>query len=265
MEIIIRNFFRLLRAGIFGTQEQIEPMSAWKWNRIYQLAMLQHVAPQVREGIDRLSDQFFLQIPPQQMELWKKADGNMQIKISKPKLPNKLGEKRLSKIIDEEGGKSVTLTALYLIASTAHHLLNDGLFLHPLIALGCYIKQPEVYPIDNDKLCDWIHKLGLKSIAQLEATLLISYLGLTEEDIKFTTTGKRHDVSRITQELLQLQGTDKHEWQFSQGDDIFVHNNNTSAMFWQARRSAKYFRYSPRESISNFVSSFINSLTHVEE
>ena len=247
MEIIIRNFFRLLRSGIFNTQEQIEPMSAWKWNRIYQLAMQQHIAPQIREGIYRLNDQFFLQIPPQQMELWKEVKENRQIKISK------------------EGGKSVTLTALYLIASTAHHLLNDGLFLPPLVALGCYIKQPDIYPIENDKLSDWINKLGLKSIVQLEAALLINYLGLSEEEVKFTRTDKKHDVGRITKELLQLQVNDKHEWQFSQGNDIFVHNNNTSAMFWQARRSAKYFRYSPMASISNFVSSFVNSLTHVEE
>jgi len=265
MEIITRNFFRLLRAGIFNTDEQIEPMSAWKWNRVYQMAMLQHVAPQVHEGIKRLSDQFFLQIPQQQMELWEKAEGNIHIKLGKPKLPNRLSEKRLSKIIDEEGGKSVTLTALYLIASTAHHLLNDGLFLQPLVALGCYLKQPEVYPIEYEKLSNWIVKLGLKSIVQLEASLLIAYLGLTEEEIKFTKIEKPRDVSRITSELLQLQGNGKHEWQFSQGNDIFVHNNNTSAMFWQARRSAKYFRYSPLESVSNFVSSFVSSLTHVEE
>ncbi len=265
MEIIIRNFFRLLRSGIFNTQEQIEPMSAWKWNRVYQLAMLQQVAPQIREGINRLSDQFFLQIPPQQMELWNKVSGNMQIKVCKPKLTNKLHEKHLSKIIAKEGGKSNTLAALYLVASTAHHLLNDGLFLHPLIALGCYVKQPDAYPIDNDKLRDWVHQLGLKSIAQLEATLLIEYLGLSEADILFTKADKKHDISRITQELLQLQSNSQHEWQFSQGSDIFVHNSNTSAMFWQARRSAKYFRYSPIESITNFISSFVNSLTHVEE
>ena len=265
MEIIIRNFFRLLRSGIFNTQEQIEPMSAWKWTRIYQLAMQQHIAPQIREGIYRLNDQFFLQIPPQQMELWNEVKENRQIKISKPKLTNKLSEKRLSDIITKEGGKSVTLTALYLIASTAHHLLNDGLFLPPLVALGCYIKQPDIYPIENDKLSDWINKLGLKSIVQLETALLINYLGLSEEEVKFTRTDKKHDVGRITKELLQLQVNDKHEWQFSQGNDIFVHNNNTSAMFWQARRSAKYFRYSPMASISNFVSSFVNSLTHVEE
>ena len=46
---------------------------------------------------------------------------------------------------------------------------------------------------------------------------------------------------------------------------IFVHNSNTSAMFSHVRRSARYFRYYPSESVTNFFASFVHSLSHIEE
>lgn len=36
MDIIQRNFLKLLKCGAFGQREQLEPMSAWKWKRLYQ-------------------------------------------------------------------------------------------------------------------------------------------------------------------------------------------------------------------------------------
>ena len=51
MNIIERNFYRLLRVGAFGTKEEIEPISAWKWNRLYQLAEMHDVAPIIYKGI----------------------------------------------------------------------------------------------------------------------------------------------------------------------------------------------------------------------
>ena len=63
MNITERNFFRLLRAGALGTEEQIEPLSAWKWRRLYQLAVMHDVEDLVRRGIDRCATQFFVQVP----------------------------------------------------------------------------------------------------------------------------------------------------------------------------------------------------------
>ena len=35
MDIVKRNFFRLLRSGAYDSDEQIEPMSAFKWQKLY--------------------------------------------------------------------------------------------------------------------------------------------------------------------------------------------------------------------------------------
>ena len=64
MDIIQRNLFRLLRSGTFGAQEQIEPMSAFKWERLYQIAMLHDVIPYAYQGITNCRSQRRDRCPP---------------------------------------------------------------------------------------------------------------------------------------------------------------------------------------------------------
>ena len=63
MDIIRRNFFRLLRAGIFESEEQIEAMSAWKWRQLYALSERLCLTTLVYDGIEQCSSQFFMQMP----------------------------------------------------------------------------------------------------------------------------------------------------------------------------------------------------------
>lgn len=73
MDVIQRNFFRLLRSGTFGDNEAIEPMSASKWNRLYNISLMHGVAALVYDGIVNRKNDFFLQIPPQQTAKWNKT------------------------------------------------------------------------------------------------------------------------------------------------------------------------------------------------
>lgn len=73
MDVVQRNFFRLLRSGTFGGDEPVEPMSAWKWNKLYRISLMHGVTALVADGIERRSDDFFMQIPADQMEIWHKA------------------------------------------------------------------------------------------------------------------------------------------------------------------------------------------------
>ena len=75
MNIVQRNFFRLLRAGAFGSKEQIEPMSAWKWGEVLRLSVACHVEVYTLEGIRHCSDQFFMSMPSVLLDEWRqKAD-----------------------------------------------------------------------------------------------------------------------------------------------------------------------------------------------
>lgn len=73
MDITKRNFFRLLRIGVFNDSEQIEPMSAWKWYQVFHFATMHGVASLLYDGINRCRNQFFLQIPPSLDDQWKQS------------------------------------------------------------------------------------------------------------------------------------------------------------------------------------------------
>ena len=106
MNIIERNFYRLLRAGAFGTEEQIEPLSAWKWNRLYQLSEMHDVAPLLYKGIERCHDQFFLQIPAELLQHWSQAQchgtDDENDMLAPDHLTNPLLDHKLQNILDQE-------------------------------------------------------------------------------------------------------------------------------------------------------------------
>ena len=64
MDIIQRNIYRLAGCGDFDPKEPLEPMSPWKWHRLYKKAVAYGIGPWVAEGILRHADDFFMQIPP---------------------------------------------------------------------------------------------------------------------------------------------------------------------------------------------------------
>lgn len=365
MDIISRNFFRLLRAGAFGEEEQIEPMSAWKWQRAYQFSVMHGVTALLFDGICKLRNQFFLQIPPALMEQWKKTtkeieqlNGQTNQKLSelflllgklqlRPILlggqgmatlyhhplhrnsgaveiffpfetqgkkadqwawdngtnmkghtqlsyeweqikvvhhhqlvhtANSLHGRTLHNLVEKEFREtspsmfalgdlrieqpSPTLHLLYLLLRISSSLLNNGLELNQLTDLGIFLRSAGD-KVDFVKLQEWIERQGMKRMAQLIGALLIILLSFTQDEIPFMEEGKTANTDCVLAELFNLHQS--HEWHFQQGNDIFVHTANTSAMFWQVRHSARYFRYYPSESVANFFSSFAHSLSHIEE
>ena len=103
-------------------------------------------------------------------------------------------------------------------------------------------------------------------MTQLTGEFLIKIFKFTEDEIPFLKEDKDKPVERIAQELIEFTNTRSQNWYFSQQDGgIFVHNSNSSATFSHVRRSARYFRYYPSESVTNFFASFLHSLSHIEE
>ena len=63
MNIIQRNIQRLVYSENFH-HERIEPMTAWKWNKLYRIVRQHGLGPWVAEGIKAYTGDFFLQLPP---------------------------------------------------------------------------------------------------------------------------------------------------------------------------------------------------------
>lgn len=80
MDVVERNFFRLLRSGTFDDMEPVEPMSEWKWNYIYRLSMVHGVTAVVWDGIEHHHDDFFMQLSDDQKQLWHETVGEIEAK-----------------------------------------------------------------------------------------------------------------------------------------------------------------------------------------
>lgn len=276
MNIIQRNFFRMIRCGAFQQKEQVEPMSVYKWEQLYKLSVIHEVAIEVYEGLQACQDQFFLHLTDEQWTLWQKtieeinkrslSDDDRENKFLRPDyLTNPILNRKLQSILDDENSDIHTRQLLLNIIRCARHILNEGVPLKELIALG---KELRTYGqrIDFFTIEKWTKQLKLQQMAQLEGSLLIEYLGFSSEDYPIFGGKADKNVEKVAQSLIDYNNAHAEDFYFSQdAESIFVHTSNGSAMLGHMRRSARYFRYFPSETLTNFFASFTHSLSHIEE
>lgn len=277
MDIVQRNLFKLLRSGAFQTTEDIEPMSAFKWERLYQLAVMHNIIPFVYDGIIRCKGQFFLHLTDKQQKEWEKAIADYREQERKnidveedeflrpDRLTNPLLNNRLQNILDDEHSDVTTRQLLMILIRIVRHLFNEGMPIRQLTELGIFLRK-NMEKINYQAIEQWINQLRLTQMTQLTGEFLIKLYGFEEEDIPFLKNRKEKQIDHIAQELIEFTNTRSQDWYFTQQDGgIFVHNTNSSATFSHVRRSARYFKYYPSESVTNFFASFVHSLSHIEE
>jgi hypothetical protein len=277
VDIIQRNLFSLLRSDAFQTQEDIEPMSAFKWNKLYQLTVMHNITPFVYDGILRCKNNFFLHLTDKQKQDWEKAVADYRVKekrqseqeedefLRPDRLTNPLLNRRLQAILDDEHSDLTSRQLLLILLRVVRHLFNEGMPIRQLTELAIFLRSNS-QRINFDVVGQWIERLQLTQMAQLSGEFLIRLFNFEEADIPFLKGRKEKGIERIAKELIEFTDTRSQDWYFSQEDGgIFVHNTNSSATFSHVRRSARYFKYYPSESVTNFFLSFIHSLSHIEE
>ena len=276
MNIIQRNFFRLIRIGAFEQKEQIEPMSVYKWGQLFQLAVMHDVAGYVYEGLQHCKDQFFLHLTDKQWQLWEKTIQEIRKKarnveeepdefLRADHLTNPLLNKKLQAILDDEQSDIRTRQVLLTIIRVSRHILNEGVPLRQIVELGICLRT-DGHHADFTTLGKWLKTLQLQQVAKLEASLLMELLGFEKEEIAFAGGKQDKNVEQVAKELIEFTNTRARDFYFSQdAGNIFVHTSNGSAMLGHIHRSARYFRYFPSETLTNFFASFAHSLSHIEE
>ena len=276
INIIQRNFFRLLRSGAFESKEQIEPMSVYKWQKLFQLSLMHDVAGFAYDGLMRCKDQFFVHLTDSQWRQWENTindmrksphndDGEDDEFLRADHLTNPILNRKLQSILDDENSDIKSRQMLLMIIRVSRHILNEGLPVRQLIELGTFLRT-DGNGCDATMLEQWIKSLKLQPVARLEASLLIMLLGFSREEISFVGDKDDKNLGHIAQDLIEFTNTRAKDFYFSQDEgNIFVHTSNGSAMLWHIRRSARYFRYYPSETLTNFFASFAHSLSHIEE
>ena len=95
--------------------------------------------------------------------------------------------------------------------------------------------------------------------------MLVVLMHFEPEELPFMKPTTDKKMEQTVSDMLRQKNSHAEDWYFSQGKNIFVHTSNSSAMLWHVRRSAKYFRYYPSETVTNFFTTFAHSLSHIEE
>ena len=192
MEIIQRNFFRLLRSGAFADDELLEPMSAFKWRRLYQMVEVQGVADVFLRGVQKHSGEQGLNMPE---EILLRAGQDAQKQQSLAELVSrKVGmsmgmlNKRYVKLLDGERHSidtSVeTMDLLRLLVVNEQDFLNHGINMRGIIFLGRYLRK-KGDRVDFVKLDNWLLRLHLQRMAQLQGSILISVFDFEPDELPF--------------------------------------------------------------------------------
>lgn len=62
-DVIIRNMERLIACSSDNDRERIEPMTTWKWRKLYKIANHYDILPWISAGVHAYEGDFFMQIP----------------------------------------------------------------------------------------------------------------------------------------------------------------------------------------------------------
>lgn len=282
MNIIKRNFLRLLRLGAFGENEVIEPMSKFKWEVIFHIANIHNVVGVIFDGIAKNKENEAL-IPQDIILKYKKIldeEGygiKAQATGSRPsvQLPdaglshmcNGFLNARLKRIRENEpqsADASVeTLNMLDIIVQATECTMTYGLSFATILRIGIYLRV-DGDKIDFVKLENWLRKLNLTRMAQLEGSILIDIFGFEMDEIPFVNKMEPSSHKIAIEALEKPIRIDIEEWKISQKSTIFL-ANNSKAMMKTVKNCMKYFFFAPVEASSNFLHRFASSLSNLEE
>ncbi|MBW4756763.1 hypothetical protein [Prevotella histicola] len=271
MDVIQRNFFRILSSGAFNSQSNIEPMSPFKWRRLMQMVDAQQVIPVFVKGISKHSLDEGLCLPDSIIaDIKARMNDNRTLSGKVPekvKLSSRLLNHRLKGIIHNELHSIDTsieaLDILKLIVSNSQSMLTRGMDLDGIITLGQYLRT-RGDKVDFVKLDAWLSSLMLHPMAELQGNILISVFGFDEDELPFVTKYDQKAYKLTLRSVSDLAKDTAQEWHFKQNSAGFVRNNG-AVLRRNLRRSLRYVGYAPLETVSNFANNFVRSLSEIEE
>ena len=278
MDIIQRNFFKLIRSGAFNDKSTIEAMSSFKWRRLYEIVMFQNVLDYFVRGVNNNANDKNLNLPAKLIdEIQAKLDLQDERQSSRQEddkiigddaeLSNKWLNKRYHKIIYNEmhsiDTSTETLRMLQLIVFNTNAMLNRGINLDAIIRLGQFLRN-KGDKVDFLKLEKWLSALHLQRMAQLQGSILIAVFGFEKDEIDFVKKEEPVAYKLTIKIISNLVKDTAGEWHFRQNSAGFVQNNG-KMLRRNLRRSYKYISYAPIETTSNFINGFIKGLSEIEE
>lgn len=275
MQVVIRNFIKLLSAGAFHSNNEIEEMSEYKWNQLLYIAKINNVDDFITSGIiyseklsnavipsnikGKINNEIYNNETTHASQEYQYKPINNSIK----KFSNSYLNKKLNKIIFDEVhciDTSVdTITFLTKSIDNVNNLISSKSYLRDLIMFGLYLREYG-NKIDFIKIENWLSILKMKKIMNLIALYLITYFNFDAEEIPFYTKSGKDKSTRIKLPIETIQKVNDDTDNSTKEPNILIYNipkPSTSML--------KYFSYYPLETLSIYFSNIFRSLSNIEE
>ena len=279
ISVLEHNFFSLLRSGVLGHRSVINPMSGWKWQRLYLVAQNHDINHWIWQGYQMMGDNYFLQLHQDIFRsIDKESDNRLNendLKINDQvvdysewidKMTTPFLNKRYENIIGrtKEPTEKDTIELFKLIVQNVRCLLNTGIHLHLFISLVRFLYQEEKN-IDSDRLEAYLKETQLTDMAQYLGELILAVFQADADRVVFMKKKTIRHRRMIEEDLHELFIKKHNSWFFTQGNHVFVKASDTHAMYQQFGKAMKYFFFAPWEATTNLTSAITHSIAHIEE
>lgn len=243
MDIIQRNFFRLMRSGALNEYDVIEPMSQFKWRRVVKMAVDQDVANVAAKAAKNLQfEEGFNMSASVKNELLQHAENNKVHNLN-VELTNQWLNKRLKSIhLAEKRNDQYTKSSLELfdiIIVNCQTMLHQGANMRLIIRMGNYMRINS-HSIDYQRVEQWLRDTHMIRVAQLLCSVLITHFGFRQDEIPFVKKVNTKAES-IVNDLITNKSKKGHT------------------------RGLTYFEYAPIENTSIIIDRLRTRLDKIEE
>ena len=160
MNVLSRNYFRMLRNGAFGDKEPMEPMSKFKWAMLYKRAENEGVLSYLKEDAPHVSINFEDHKQSRRFKKIAKAEYHA-----------------IDTSLD-------TLDMLNILLYNIDRTLSGKTSIHGIIEMGRFLRR-KGDKVDFVKLESWLHQLGTYRMARLHASVLIALFGFSIDELPF--------------------------------------------------------------------------------
>ena len=278
-----RNFIRFLKAGAFGiVDEETEPMSAYKWKKLFETGNIHNVGDLVIKGAEIHSDDRWFNYGSSLAELNSESvsmpDINSQIDrilrigvkdvdglfttLSSRSLRNVL-DKIIYNEIHSNETNIASLHVLCLIVYNINVTLTHGMRMNGIVSLGKYLRE-RGDRVDFVKVETWLKKLLMVHFANLFGSVLVSLFDFEESEIPFMhgTDAKVEKLLAWTFDNSSVEN--EKESYFVQLSSGFIANDR-KVIRRNLKRGLRYMPYYPIETISNFFLKFFKNIPEMDE
>lgn len=275
MEIIYRNFMRLMAAGAFSNETTVEPMSRFKWNQLLRLAATYGVEDYVSAGIISYSAK---NGPCVQKDILERVYAD----YSKPenKFPYAMADfdftkntdgrfadfrlrRRLRNIVHNEihsiDTSTATLALLFMLIDNVNGMIYGDIDFRLTIALGQYLRTDGDH-IDFVKTEQWLRALGIRRPVNIIGSYLTVLFGFDEKEVQFMSKTDRSAAERAVRPLkFTLERA-------SRETDIRDYNDKmkTRRHIPDSRILSRVTLF-PAEVTGKFITGVARSLSNIEE